>query len=335
MKPKLYEVAQRADVSEATVSRVLNQRPGVAQETRRKVLDALSELGYSLGSTPGRQTGVVGIVTPELDNPIFPVLAQAIESRLARLGILSLVGPATPTTAHERDYLEHFVRVGATGVIVVNGAYANRDIGYATYQQLLDNGVAVVLVNGIYEPCPIPAVTVDLEGAACTAVRHLLSMGHRRIGCIAGELKYVSPQDLVNGYRRALREADVLTDDDLVVETMFTLEGAKSATATLIDRGVTGLLAISDLMALGAISAAESQGIRVPDDLSVIGFDGTPLLGMLSPTLTTLRQPVNRMARSIAAMLISQMNGERQNTQVFQADLIAGATAGLAPTLTR
>jgi len=335
VKPKLYEVARLADVSEATVSRVLNQRPGVAQVTRRKVLDALSELGYSFGAAPSRQTGVVGIVTPELDNPIFPMMAQAIESRLARLGILSLIGPATPATAHERDYLEHFVGIGATGVVVVNGAYANREIGYATYQQLMDNGVAVVLVNGIYEPCPIPAVTVDIEGAAYTAVRHLLSLGHRRVGCLAGDLKYIPPQDLVGGYTKALREAGVANDDDLVVETMFTVEGAKSATSALLERGATGLLAISDLMAMGAISAAESQGVRVPDELSVIGFDGTPLLGMLSPTLTTLRQPVNRMARSIAAMLISQMNGERQNTQVFQADLIAGTTAGLAPALTR
>lgn len=335
MKPKLHEIAHRAEVSEATVSRVLNQRPGVAPETRRKVLDALSQLGYSFASEAGRQMGVVGIVTPELDNPIFPVLAQAIESRLARLGIMSVVGPATPTTAHERDYLRHFARIGATGVVVVNGSYANRDIGYATYEQLLDDGIAVVLVNGVHEPCPIPAVTVDIVGAAYTAVRHLISLGHGRIGCIAGELKYVPPQDLVAGYQRALREASLPVDDDLVAETLFTIEGAKWAAIDLIDKGVTGVLAISDLMALGAIGAAQSQGLHVPGDLSVIGFDGTPLLGLLSPTLTTLRQPVNRMARSVAAMLLSQLNGERRSTQVFEADLIAGATAGVAPALAR
>lgn len=335
VKPKLHEIAKRAGVSEATVSRVLNQRPGVAQRTRRQVLDALSELGYSFAIDHARQTGVVGIITPELDNPIFPVMAQAIESRLARLGILTVIGPATPTTAHERDYLQHFIRIGATGVVVINGGYANRDIGYGPYQSLLDDGIAVVLVNGIYEPCPIPAVSVDIAGAAQTAIRHLISLGHRRIGCIAGEMRYTPPQDLVAGYRRALDEADIPFDNDLVIETLFTVEGAKSATTRLIDRNVTGLLAISDLMALGAIKAAEAQGVRVPDDLSVIGFDGTPLLGMLTPALTTLRQPVNRMARSVAAMLSSQMNGDRQPTQLFQADLIAGATAGVAPALSR
>ncbi len=334
VKPKLHEIAERANVSEATVSRVLNQRPGVASATRRKVLDALSELGYSLGSNQ-TQEGVVGIITPELDNPIFPAIAQAIEARLARLGILSVIGPATPTTAHELDYLEHFVRIGATGVIVVNGSYANREIGYTSYERLIDEGIAVVLVNGVVEPCPIPAVTVDITDAGYTAIRHLTNLGHRRIGCIAGELRYNSPQDLVAGYRRALTEAGIEFDEHLIVETLFTTESAKFATVRLINDGVTGVLAMGDLMAIGAINAAHSIGLRVPEDLSVIGFDGTPLLGMLNPTLTTLRQPVNRMAQSVARMLLSQMNGDRQPTQVFKADLIAGATAGVAPALIR
>lgn len=299
------------------------------------MLDALSELGYSFGSERAQQSGVVGIVTPELDNPVFPVLAQAVESRLARLGILSVIGPATPTTAHELDYLEHFVRIGATGIVAINGSYANRAIGYATYERLLDEGLAVVLVNGIHEPCPVPAVTVDMVSAARNAVRHLISLGHERIGCIAGELKYASPQDLVEGYTRALQDADIATDEELVAETLFTVEGAKSAALSLIDKGVTGIVTISDLMAMGVIRAAEAEGLSVPGDLSVIGFDGTPLLGLHSPTLTTLRQPFNRMAQSVATMVLSQINGRRPPTQVFQADLIAGATAGIAPSLVR
>ncbi len=335
VKPKLNEVAQHANVSEATVSRVLNQRPGVAEDTRRKVLDALTRLGYNFGAERVRKFRTVGIITPELDNPIFPYMAQAIESKLARHGFLSMLGPATPTTAHERDYLQHFVRMGASGIVVVNGAYARRSIGYAAYERLLAEGIAVVLVNGIYQPCPVPAITIDIAAAAQSAVRHLINLGHQRIGCIAGDMQYTSPQDLAMGYERALREANLHVDPDLIVEALFTLEGAKSAATTLIDRGVTGLIAMSDLIALGAISAARARGMEVPGDLSVIGFDGTPLLGMRGPTLTTLRQPVDRMAQSVAAMLLGQMNGDTQPTQVFEADLIAGGTAGIAPALAR
>jgi LacI family repressor for deo operon, udp, cdd, tsx, nupC, and nupG len=331
VKPKLHEVAQHAEVSEATVSRVLNRRPGVAEDTRRRVLDVLSQLGYNFGSDPLLKMGIVGIITPELDNPIFPVITQAIESKLARHGILSLVAPATPTTAHERDYLHHFVRIGATGIVLVNGGYARPTIGYAAYERLLADGIAVVLVNGVYEPCPVPAVTVDITAAAQTAVRHLISLGHEKIGCVAGDNEYAPTLDFLAGYRQALQAASLPVDKTLVVEAMFTVEGARAATLELLSTDVTAVVAGSDMMALGVISAAQSRGLRVPEDLSVVGFDGTPLVGMCHPTLTTLRQPVDRMAQTVAAMLFSQMDGERQPTQVFEAELIAGGTAGIAP----
>ncbi|HEX9854439.1 MAG TPA: LacI family DNA-binding transcriptional regulator [Acidimicrobiia bacterium] len=333
MKPKLHEVAKIAEVSEATVSRVLNLRPGVAEETRRRVLDALSRLGYHVGSERARRSAVVGIITPELDNPIFPLFAQAIESKLARHGLLSVVGPATPTTAHERDYLEHFSRIGASGVVVIDGSYANRTIGYAAYESLLDDGLPVVLVNGIYFPCPVPAVTVDIAAAAQTAVRHLFSLGHRVIGCVTGQLDYSSSLDLASGYQSGLKREGLEFDERLLIETMFTVEGARSATVELTRRGVTGIVAGSDLMALGVVAAAESQGLRVPDGLSVVGFDGTPLLGMSNPALTTLRQPVDRMAQTVAMMLLGQFNGDRPKAQVFEAELIAGATTGAAPAM--
>jgi DNA-binding LacI/PurR family transcriptional regulator len=335
VKPKLYEVAELAGVSEATVSRVINRRPGVSEATRRKVLDALNQLGYNFGPDRVRKLGTtVGIVTPEFDNPIFPLLAQTIESKLARHGVLSVVGPVTPTTAHESDYIRHFLRMGASGIVIINGSYANRTTGYAAYEQLLADGIAVVLVNGVSQPCPVPAVTVDIAGAAQAAVHHLVGLGHSRIGCIPGDLRYAPPLDLVTGYQQAMRRAGITVDQDLIIEAMFTTEGGRSAGAELIDKGATAVLAISDLMALGAIGAALAVGLTVPDDLSVIGFDGTPLLAMYNPTLTTLRQPVDRMSQTVATMLMGQLRGNRQPTQTFEAELIAGATAGLAPAFT-
>ncbi|MGA9595832.1 MAG: LacI family DNA-binding transcriptional regulator [Acidimicrobiia bacterium] len=336
MKPKLYEVAQRAKVSEATVSRVLNQRPGVAEATRLRVLDVLNQLGYNFGPDRVRKLGTtVGIITPEFDNPIFPLIAQTIESKLARHGLLSMIGPATPTTAHERDYIHHFLRMGARAVVIVNGSYARRSTGYAAYERLLTDGIAVVLVNGVTQPCPIPAVTVDMVGAAQSAIRHLVHLGHRRIGCIPGDLDYAPPQDLVAGYWQALKEAAITLDDELVVEGLFTIEGGRCAAEELFDKGATALIAISDIMALGAVASAQGQGLGVPADVSIIGFDGTPLLAMYNPTLTTLRQPVDRMAQTVATMVAGQLRGDRQTTQLFEAELIAGATAGLAPALAR
>jgi len=327
MRPKLHDVAALAGVSEATVSRVINAKPGVAESTRRAVLDVLSDLGYREVATRSSDTGLVGIVTPELENPIFPLLAQTIEARLARHEFMTLVCPSTSETIAEQDYLDHFVATGASGIIVVNGRYAQEGFGYDPYLRIVQAGIPVVLVNGIFPGCPLPAVAVDLRAAARLAVQHLVRLGHSRIGCLTGPYRYSTSQLFVDGYRGAMREVD--GPIDIVSETLFTLEGGRAGMARLLEEGCTGVVAASDLMALGAITAARSWGADVPEDISVIGSDGTPLSTLTDPPLTTLRQPVGRMAAAAVSALLAQSNGDGMvSPQLFQPELVAGASAG-------
>lgn len=326
MRPKLAEVALRADVSEATVSRVLNARPGVAEGTRRKVLDVLSDLGYRDLPEKAASSGVVGIVTPELENPIFPLLAQTIESRLAHHGLLSVVCSSTAETVHEQDFLDHLASISAAGVVVINGRYAMPDVGFGPYLALRRDGTPIVLVNGLHQRSPLPAVAIDLVAAAAMGVEHLAAMGHERIGLLIGPRRYSSALAMIEGHEAGLAERG-LAGDGLVSETMFTFEGGQAGTATLLESGVTGIIAGNDLMALGAIAAVRSRGAAVPQDVSVIGFDGTPAMAFTEPPLTTLRQPVGRMAAAAAALLVAQMNGDHQaQTQVFRPELVVGQT---------
>jgi len=332
MRPKLAEVALRADVSEATVSRVLNARPGVAPGTRRKVLDVLSDLGYRDVPEKAASSGVVGIVTPELENPIFPLLAQTIESRLAHHGMLSVVCSSTAETVHEQDFLDHLTGINAAGVVVINGRYAMPDIGFSPYLELRQQGTPIVLVNGLHQRAPLPAVAIDLATAAAMGVDHLATLGHDRIGLLIGPRRYSSALAMIDGFERGLAERGFDGDGGLVSETLFTFEGGQAGMATLLEGGVTGIIAGSDLMALGAIAAVRSWGASVPEDVSVIGFDGTPAMAFTDPPLTTLRQPVGRMAAAIATMLVAQMNGDRQvQTQVFRPELVVGQTTAPAP----
>lgn len=327
MRPKLHQVAELAGVSEATVSRVINAKPGVAESTRRAVLDVLSDLGYREVPSRSNGSGIVGIVTPELENPIFPLLAQTVESRLARHELMALVCPSTSETIAEQDYLDHLTRTRAAGIVVVNGRYAQDGFGYDPYLRILDNGIPVVLVNGIFPGCPLPAVAVDLSAAARLAVQHLVRLGHTRIGCLTGPYRYSTSQLFVDGYRDAMRAVPEQTD--IVSETLFTLEGGRAGMAKLLEEGCTGVVAASDLMALGAITAARSWGARVPEDVSVIGSDGTPLSTLTDPPLTTLRQPVDRMAAAAVSALLAQLNGDGMlSPQLFQPELVAGASAG-------
>lgn len=329
MRPKLAEVANLADVSEATVSRVLNGRPGVAEATRRRVLDVMGDLGYRDVPSRSNSSGVVGIITPELENPVFALFAQSLQSHLASRGMLPVVCTATSETVNEQDYLEHFLSSRAAGVVVVNGRYSQPEIGYDPYVAVHDQGLPLVLVNGIHSPSPLPAVAVDLQAATSAAVRHLVTLGHRKIGMLIGPMRYSTSLDMVEGCRTAADRLGVECDESIVSETVFTFEGGQAGSARLLESGVTGIIAANDLMAAGAIAAVRAWGGNVPDDVSVIGFDGTPAMSYTAPRLTTLRQPVDRMSAAATALLVAAMDGNGvSQTQVFAPELVVGRSTG-------
>jgi DNA-binding LacI/PurR family transcriptional regulator len=329
MRPKLAEVAQLAEVSEATVSRVLNGRPGVADGTRRRVLDVMGDLGYrDVPSLAGRSE-VVGIVTPELENPVFALFAQSLQSHLASRGLLPVVCSATSETVNEQDYLDHFVASRAAGAVVVNGRYAQPEVGYDAYVDVHDSGLPLVLVNGIHNPSPLPAIAIDLRAATAAAARHLVTLGHRKIGMVVGPMRYSTSLDMVEGCRDAASRLGVSCDESMISETVFTFEGGQAGSAQLLEAGVTGIIAANDLMAAGVIAAVRAWGGAVPDDVSVIGFDGTPPMSYTSPRLTTMRQPIDRMSAAATELLADSIGGNGvSQTQVFAPELVVGRSTG-------
>lgn len=318
-----------AGVSLATVSRVLNGKPGVAGETRNRVLKALADMGYrDVPRTP--QSGLVGIITPEIDNPIFPLLAQTIESKLARLGLMSVICPVTSETVNEQAYLDFFGGSRSAGVVVINGRYTTGRIGFEPYQSLRRRGVPTVLVNGVEGDPGVPAVATDMKVGGAMAVRHLTSMGHKRVGCLVGPMDYVTTRWLLEGYREGMANAGLPNDDSLVSESLFSLEGGRAGVAALLESGATGIITASDLMALGAISGARAWGLSVPKDVSVVGYDGTSLVNLTSPTLTSVRQPVDRMATTVVSLLRTPPDNGGL-VHLFHPDLVIGGSTGRAP----
>jgi DNA-binding LacI/PurR family transcriptional regulator len=292
------------------------------------VLGVLADLGYQDVPVRPEQTGVVGIVTPEMDNPIFPLIAQTIEARLARQGLLSMICPATSDTVNEQEYLDHFATTNAAGIVVVNGRYADPDVGFGPYQRLTASGIPVVLVNGASETDGVPLVAIDLEAGARMAVQHLAAMGHRRIGVMVGPRRYSSSRLLETGYLVEMTLLGLETGDDMTSETLFTLEGGRAGIAKLLEAGVTGVVTGSDLMAIGAINGIRAWGKTVPGDVSVVGFDGTSLASVTSPKLTSLRQPVERMAASVAWLLEDCRPEHADTVHTFQPELMIGRSTG-------
>ncbi|HET8660945.1 MAG TPA: LacI family DNA-binding transcriptional regulator [Micromonosporaceae bacterium] len=336
MRARLSDIAHQAGVSEATVSRVLNDRPGVSLETRRAVLTALDVLGYERPARlRKRNAQLVGLVVPELDNPIFPAFAQVIESVLAQHGFTPVLCTQTPGGVPEDEYVEMLLDRQVAGIVFVSGLHADATSDPERYRRLLARPLPIVLVNGYVEGIPAPFVSCDDRVAGELAVAHLAALGHRRIGLISGPERFTPVRRKLAGYRAAMQRLPERADepDELVALSLFGVEGGEVAAGRLLDRGVTGIVCGSDLMALGAIRAARSRGRSVPAEVSVVGYDDSPLMAFTDPPLTTVRQPVLAMAAAAVRALVDEIRGHAapHSEYLFRPELVMRASTATAP----
>lgn len=336
MRVRLRDVADKAGVSEATVSRVLNERPNVSARTKAAVLDALRVLD---GPMPGgrarpmaKRSGLVAILMPDLDNPIFPVMAQLLTARLATKDHPSVIARCG-TASEEPQMLETLAAAGVAAMIVVSGAHADTTADMAPYEHLLDTGVTLAFVNGFRRELLAPFVSCDDRHAAALAVRHLVSLGHRRIGFVSGPHRHTVVQRKAAGYRAALKAAGIERDDSLVVETVFSAEAGHAAVEGLLEAGATAAVTASDMVALGTIRGARDLGLEVPRQWSVTGYDDTALMAYTDPPLTTVRQPVRAMCDATADIVSDRLAGRptRNGEFLFRPELVVrSSTAPLS-----
>jgi len=330
----LAEIAASAGVSEATVSRVLNGKPGVSDTNRQAVLTALDVLGYERPSRLKRRSaGLVGLVVPELNNPIFPAFAQVIETMLAQRGYTPVLCTQSPGGISEDEYVESLLDHGVAGIIFVSGRHADTSADHQRYRNLLERRLPVVFVNGYAPAIEAPFVSDDDVDAMDLAVTHLVQLGHRNIGLAVGQERFVPVQRKRAGFVASTRKLLDWTDEEAlgwVEQSLFTLEGGMAAGRKLIAHGATAVVCGSDLMALGVIRAARQLGLSVPDDVSVVGYDDSPLIAFVDPPLTTVRQPVQAMGTAAVEALIEGINGTPvpPNEYVFRPELVLrGSTA--------
>ncbi|MGW2561841.1 LacI family DNA-binding transcriptional regulator [Streptomyces sp. NPDC001514] len=325
--PRLADIAAQSGVSEATVSRVLNAKPGVSAATRTRVLAALDVLGYERPVRLRRRSaGLIGLVVPELTNPIFPAFAQVVEQTLAGHGYTPLLCAKQPGGATEDELVEQLEESGVDGIVFLSGLHADTSADPARYAELTARNVPFVLINGYNERVSAPFVSPDDHMAAGMAVRHLADLGHERIGLAVGPVRYVPSRRKTEGFLESAGPGA----EPYVRHTLFSVEGGHAAAAELIDAGCTGIVCGSDMMALGVIRAARERGLDVPGDVSVVGYDDSPLIAFTDPPLTTVRQPVQAMASAAVGALLEEIRGNPvpSTEYVFQPELVVrGSTA--------
>jgi LacI family transcriptional regulator, repressor for deo operon, udp, cdd, tsx, nupC, and nupG len=330
MTRRLAEVAKYVGVSEATVSRVLNGKPGISDTTRTAVLTALDVLGYERPTKlRGERSRLVGLVLPELQNPIFPAFADVVAGALAARGFTPVLCTRTQDGASEAEYVEMLLDQQVSGVIFAGGLYAQAAAEHGHYRRLLERRLPVVLVNAAIENLGFPVVAADDGYAMDQAYNHLRSLGHERIGLVLG------PADHVPSNRKLAAYAKLGGDvEHLVERTMYSMEGGHTAAARLLRRDVTAAICASDVLALGTIRAARRARLRVPEDISVVGYDDSALMTCTDPPLTTVRQPIDPMGQTAVALLVSLLSGEPVATDemLFEPELVVRGSTGPAPT---
>jgi DNA-binding LacI/PurR family transcriptional regulator len=334
MTRRLAQVAQKVGVSEATVSRVLNGKPGVSEATRQAVLSALDVLGYERPTQlRGERARLVGLVLPELQNPIFPAFAEMIGGSLAQLGLTPVLCTQTKGGVSEADYVELLLQQQVSGVVFAGGLYAQADAPHDHYRQLADRRIPVVLVNASIDRLGFPCVSCDDSVAVEQAWRHLSSLGHERIGLVLGPGDHMPSQRKLAAARSVCAAGGGRLPEAHVERAMFSIEGGHAAASRLLDAGVTGFICASDPIALGVVRAARRRSLSVPGDVSVVGYDDSALMNCTDPPLTTVRQPIESMSKAAVEILHTQIRGSdvRAEELLFEPELVVRGSTGQAP----
>ncbi len=310
MSLTLEEIAKLADVSRSTVSRVINEQPNVRDQVRERVWEVIRETGYqphaAARSLVTRRTHIIGVIIPEavttlFTDPYFGHLLRGItmtcNSQRYHLMLSLFNDPAGPEEMYRR-----VVRSGhLDGVVVASTRMDDPVVG-----RLIKDRVPFVMV-GRHPDERVNYVDVDNVASGRMAVEHLIRLGHTRIGMITGPLNMSHCTDRLTGYRQALEAHRIPIDENLIVKGDFSVGSGTAATQRLLSREVTAIFAGSDTMAAGALKAIHDAGLRVPQDVALVGFDDVAVATALQPALTTVRQPIEQTGSMAAELLLNML----------------------------
>jgi DNA-binding LacI/PurR family transcriptional regulator len=315
----IKEVADRARVSPATVSRVLNGTVSVGEAKRAQVLAVIDELGYRpnrVGSNLRRQqVQMIGVVVSDIENPHFSQMVRAIEDSAYLKGYRVLLCNTDEDPVKQREYLGVLIAERVAGAII-----SPTEAGAPEISELIDSGASVVAFDRPVDDKRADAVLAANVTGARLGTEHLLAGGHTRIGFLGGPSGVQTAAERLSGYEQAMSDAGRKTR---VAVGNFRVEGGRRGAEDLLDKGATALLVANNLMAVGALQAIRAANLRVPADIAMVSFDDPAWAELTDPPLTTLAQPVRLMAAAAVELLMQRLGQgrERRKRQIFELEL--------------
>jgi DNA-binding LacI/PurR family transcriptional regulator len=304
----MKDVARQAGVSTATVSRVLNDQPNVKLEVRAKVLEAIEALKYRPSRVARRlrtnSTHVIGLIISDIQNLFFTSVTRGIEDVASRNGYSLILCNTDEDLDRERVYLEVMHDENVAGIILASASETGHD------PELYNSHIPIVALDRLIKDVPLDTVLVDNVGGAKTAVTHLLSIGHRRIGLITGPQHLTTGRERQEGYEQALKEFGLAIDPALIRRADFrqVAESRQQALELLtLPQRPTALFTANTMITLGALTAIQELGLRIPDDIAIAAFDDIPWATLLNPPLTAVPQPTYALGKTAGEMLLARI----------------------------
>ncbi|MCA9835362.1 MAG: LacI family DNA-binding transcriptional regulator [Trueperaceae bacterium] len=305
-KATLKDVAQLAGVSTVTVSNVLNHRQNVSLRTRQRVMKAVEETGYRVNliarGLAGGRTNTLGVVVPDLGTQYVGEIVRGLGDEIRHAGLEMLISTASDDIK-ERSQMDLLQEI-SDGLVLVLAH--NNDYDVSVFSR---DGLPVVMIDHRGSTIPLPAVDVDNYYGGRQATEYLIALGHQRIGFVKG--RYEASSLRFKGYKEALECAKLPFEESLVAEGEFTQPGGFAAANELLNLKdlPSAIFAANDLSAFGVMEAIKEKGLRIPDDISVLGFDDIPMANQVFPALSTIRQPLFEMGQAAARMMLAKLRG--------------------------
>ncbi|CAH1219859.1 LacI family DNA-binding transcriptional regulator [Paenibacillus sp. JJ-223] len=313
MKATIYDIAREAGVSIATVSQVINGKGKISEKRRAEIMEIMERLNYQpsaiAAALTGKQTYTFGLLVPDISNPYFAELARAVEDRSRKLGYSVVICSTDNKDERVERYLNLLQQKRVDGMMIGTGI-SNAEI----LAPLLQQSIPVALIARHLPTLEVHTVAIDDRLGGALAARHLLELGHERMAVLAEQAGVSSSRERVRGFREALEQAGHELAAERVLESAIEPGAAKAAALQLLGASPrpTALFCCNDMQAIGALQAAKELKLRVPEELSVVGFDNTILASVTSPPLTTIAQPIEELGRHAVDLLIDELKEERQ-----------------------
>ena len=332
----IKEVAKIAKVSTATVSRVLNNQANVKEDLRERVLDAVKQLDYhpsNIARSMRKQSSrIIGIVIPDISNPFFTAVVRGIEDIALGKQYKVFLCNSDRNPEKDRMYIEVLAMERISGAIIV--PYKEENL-----QPLIKLDIPFVFVNQTLPGLKADSVVLDNFKGAYEATRHLIDLGHTRIGLINAPKNRPAETQRYIGYQKALLDSGINIDPDLIVSGEFHAETAEQATNTLLEMPdpPTALFSLNNTMTIGTLKSVTKHNLRIPEDISVIGFDDMPWLSFFTPPITVVQQPTYKIGTSAAELLFNRIESQEKpaiNNLILTPELIVRNSTG-APTAHR